>query len=269
MSTINPADLDVSPGALPTDPTPAMLEDGAHLTHPNHQERIMTTEQETVPMQVAPEPTQTSEAVQQGVDPTPSEVATIEISDRTVTMSFSRKTQPKQYEAAEAFVSTKFTVPDDANLIDLEPVIQQEFMKIKSVVYNQLDLPFTYDEATTRVLEAFADSTVVAQPAPQQAFQGTNFSPAPVTPQAAPQAQGGFAQPAGGPQFAAPAAGAQPTWDDFMADTSQWQDKRASKTKPTQPDFVHTTIKNAKGYGAGLWINDKTPMNVRQFLGLA
>lgn len=43
---------------------------------------------------------------------------------------------------------------------------------------------------------------------------------------------------------------------DYRANPGDYYDNRATKQKPSQPDFRHKTKKNAKGYNHGAWLPD-------------
>lgn len=93
----------------------------------------------------------------------------------------------------------------------------------------------------------------VPQPAQPQAPQGFAPHPAGVGSSPAP-----IPQPAqaGGGQLK---DGSEELWRMFFDSPNQFVDNRASKRNPKAADFVHSTLKNAKDYKLGLWINGQYP----------
>ena len=265
MNNVNPlqTDIDVSPGALSTDPTPAMLADGAHLSHPNFQGVTMS---------------ETTVEVEQEEEVPPQEAVVVTpmppIPGKEMTLSFQRKIQPKQYESADCFASTKFTLPEDFPIDRLAELVEDEYMKLRSAVYQQLGVAFNLDETTRTLVEQF-EGTVVASTAAApnaNAFAGTGFQPAPTTPAAVQQQA---PPPAAAPAFAGGqgggGGGAEPGWAELMADPSQWQDVRASKRSEKSPDFKHLSAKKADGKDVALWIDSQwkpAPPEVRAWLGI-
>lgn len=224
----------------------------------------MTDQVEEHPeVEMAPE--QTSEP-----KPTP----TPPVQNRTMTIRFNRKVQPKQYETVDCGAEATFDVPDSYPMEKLATLVEDEYTKLRSAVYQQLGIAFTYDEGTRTLIEAFGPETTVVQaaaaPAQGNAFAGTGFQPAPTTPAAV---QGSpFAAAAPAP---AADAGPPPGWADLQANPGNWKDNRAAKRSEKSPDFIHLTAKKVDGQGktrdVALWLNsqyDPCPPEIRQAMGI-
>lgn len=212
------------------------------------------------------ETTTTPVSVQMEGEAPPAEpvVATVEplppIPGRNVVIRFERTIRPADYESKKCGAEVSFEIPSDFPIDRLSELVENEYMMLSSAVYQQLGIEFTLDPDARVLIEAFPGSNVV-QAAPAPARQ------APVAPATAASPFAGAAAPVADRPFGG--APTQPGWAELVADPSQWEDCRQTKTNPKAPDFKHLTAKNAKGYAVGLWINDKTPLNAKQFLGLA
>lgn len=188
----------------------------------------------------------------------------------TIRTSFERVAQSTcglpQYESARALVSVEETFPGTMNPDEVAGVIANQFVHAKSMVFQQLGISFEQDELGL-IRETFGDIQVTAsQPSapaarvPQRPQAVPAAAPAPNHHPSAPQAPQRALAAVGGPAPAAARGGQDDgMWAEVMEQPDRWKDQRATKTKPTQPDFVSLDHKNPDGrFAKGLWI-DRAP----------
>lgn len=162
--------------------------------------------------------------------------ADLQVSPRKGVFSFQRKVSIRDYENASAFCSIEFPIDYDDDAEDIIRKAQEAASQVKSLVFEQLGLPFNTDDDGV-VLEA-----IQSLPQPSAPVVYDNH------PTQAP-AQGGYAvgdQPPYNPNtMDAGEKQANQTWGQqrFATHPHEFWDNRGSKTNPRSPDLKHKGTK--------------------------
>lgn len=152
------------------------------------------------------------------------------------TVYFSRKVQPRDYEAAEAGIYVQFDVPPEATNSDLMAAANDAFYTAKGLVLEQLGLEFSVNEGGVimETIHRHFGATQNVAAAPQQ--------------QAAPP------PPAAAPAATAPPSGARTCAGCGGTNFYDNSEKKASgEYKANAPDFKCSD----KNCGKGVWLKPK------------
>ena len=194
----------------------------------------------------------------------------------TIKVKFERQTQPKQYEIARAGIELEMTYPGTFTPEQIANDGQSLYQVAKSLVFNELGVPFEQDSATGILMETFPGSTVMAivpksepdhpvnkpravravpqapeSPAGDDADDYYQDEPEPVTTPSRPARRA--ARPAPAP---APAGlSTDDYWEDLEKNPGDWWDNRETKNNPKGPDFTSSKFKQDNGYRVALWLN--------------
>ena len=203
------------------------------------------------------------------------------VQSRTLTMTYSRTLQVKQYEPAMVSATMEVQLPPGTTVDDARRVFGDEYAVLKSEVLRQHGLGFTFDENEKLVMEVFgqADATVVQmpnqapapvqQPLQQTSQQGPQQLPPPTQQyQETPFGDDDPANPFSPPPSAVPQQQAPPQqaptgsvdtyaiWQSIVNELqaspgfsedgnkkmANWFDNRLNKRNPKGPDFKSKNI---------------------------
>lgn len=165
-----------------------------------------------------------------------------QMSNRKITVHYSRTKQVSQYEPAHASVTEEFEVAEGTPQEDVDKMIQDSFLGVKGAALEQLGLSYTYEQHENRIMETFPGGTTVAS-APVNPAAGTTFTAPPPVAAPAPMAQAPApAAPAGVRRTKPPVPADYPKWDmivqELQAGSAQsFYDNRVDKKNPRGPDF--------------------------------
>lgn len=169
---------------------------------------------------------------------------TVQLGGRKVILTYNRSKEQQGGGWAKVEAAMEVDLPPGTDAENLEAILARETSVLKSHVLTELDLPFTYDPETSRVMEVFGGSTVVQAPAQAGGLQ-------------APPAQPFQQQPAQGGSNGV-------GWEDIAARLQDgtldqvYYDNRYNKKNPNSPDF---NVKQAgpDGKRKGFWIYSQYP----------
>lgn len=182
------------------------------------------------------------------VDPTTGETTEVRQERTKITVSFSRKISPKQYESAEASVFIEAEVGLDATETDKVNAIADAFRVGKAAVYEQLgigmDVGSKGDISEARAALESVLGQVTEAPAPRS--------------NARPSTNGGGVSPWDGLDRN---AAKKVMWEDLAANPQDWYDNRRTATG-AQPQFKHRN----KDWNGALWTEYKGKSVVPQDL---
>lgn len=155
-----------------------------------------------------------------------------EVTEPRVTISFSRKMSPKQFESAEASIFIQVPIGlVEATPEGIESAAKPLYALAKSLVFDELGVDYGIDPTTNTVVEKLTQrvgAEVVAERPTAQRAAGNRP-----------------------PTAKRVSADVEALWADWESDPTQWWDNREDKRNPRAPDFKH------KKTGAGLWLNTK------------
>jgi len=178
-------------------------------------------------------------------EPTNQPVTAVQLGGRKVILTYNRSKEQQGGGWAKVEAAMEVDLPPGTDAEGLERILARETSILKSHVLTELDLPFTYDEDTSRVMEVFGASTVVQAPAQAGGLQAPPAQPF----QQQPPAQGG----SGGVG-----------WEDIAARLQDgtldqvYYDNRHSKKNPNSPDF-NVKQPGPDGKRKGFWIYSQYP----------
>ena len=177
----------------------------------------------------------------------PEPVTQVQLGGRRVILTFNRSKEQTGGGWAKVEAAMEVDLPVGISIDEVPDLLARETSVLKSHVLTELDLPFSYEEDTQRVMEVFPQSTVVAS-APQTPPQGQLQAPPPIPQAPAQGQQGGFG----------------PSWDDIATRLQNgtleqaYYDNRFSKKSPNSPDFNYKTP-GPDGKRRGFWIDSQYP----------